>query len=315
MLSICIPFYAKPVELVLGAITSAATAMPEDSELLVLPNGAEACSELRNATLPSNARVLESEQLLSQVDNWNRCLNLSKGDLVHILHDDDVVMPDFYRKILDLHARFPDAALYATGKAPLEVTSPEARDEEPILLTGDDAGAFILADWRFFSGTIVMTRRVIDAKGPFREGSYSLDEEAFLRYATSGGVAFDPAPLYRTRTHEEQVRYKTWRQRDWVESYVKVRVDGATGYSPAAVELAKKSSARRVISVAVELAENGEEKIARGHLDELQRLVPACRMWPRYWFARAAARSRPLRRAAELRRRHMWAQKHRSDAT
>jgi hypothetical protein len=305
MLSICVPFFGKSAELVDEAVESAVRAMSEESELLVLPNGADACFQLRRIVLPNIVRVLESEPVLSQAENWNRCLSLSKGELIHILHHDDLVMPEFYRAILALRERFPDASLYATGRAPIDETTDIRSGEETILLTGDRAAEFILVDRRYFAGCVVMSRQAVEAKGPFRDGSYSPDEEAFLRQASTGGIALDPTPLYRTRSHDEQVRYATWRQPDWAEAYFRARVGGASKYSPTAVDLARRSSARRIISVAVSLALEGERKSALHHLDELQRLVPGCRAWPRFWLARATAKSRLLRGVAAARRKNL----------
>ena len=36
---------------------------------------------------------------LGQTGNWNTCLNLAKGYWIHLLHDDDLVLPSFYSKL------------------------------------------------------------------------------------------------------------------------------------------------------------------------------------------------------------------------
>lgn len=309
VLSVCIPCYGKPVAIVTQAVTSAARWLPDNSELLVLPDGPRAGSELHRAQIPSKARVINSEKRLGLVGNWNRCLKLARGDVIHILHDDDVVTSDFYAAILDLRRRFPKAALYGTGTAPVEAEESRRESEplrEPFLLEGDDAAAFILDYGRYSAGSVALARSVVTAKGPFRDDfPYCPDEEAFLRYAAQGGLAFDPAPLYRVRTHEQQARYSTWRRPDFVAGYIESRVDGAGHFSPAVIEFALHSSTRRVISIAVSLALGGEGDIALRQLDELGVLVPACRRWPRFWLARAAGRSRLWRKAAALRRRYV----------
>jgi hypothetical protein len=234
------------------------------------------------------------------------------GELVHILHDDDIVTPEFYGVILALHRRFPSAALYCTGSAPVDAEDPTAGNEveEPLLLEGDDAAAFILEDARYSVGSVVLSRDVVASKGLFRgDFPYSPDEEAFPRYATDGGIAFDPAPCYRVRTHEQQARYSTWRRSDFVASYVRSRVEGATGFSPAIVDLALKSSARRVISIAVSLALDGQDDVARCRLADLGRIVPSSRRWPRFWLAQAAGRSQLLRKMAGVRRRYIVRQR------
>lgn len=51
---------------------------------------------------------------LGVVGNFNTCISRSRGELVHILHGDDVVYPGFYDEVRRLVGAFPDAGLYAT---------------------------------------------------------------------------------------------------------------------------------------------------------------------------------------------------------
>lgn len=43
--------------------------------------------------------------------NWNLCIERSRGELVHIIHDDDYVAPGFYSAMAELAGRYPDAGL------------------------------------------------------------------------------------------------------------------------------------------------------------------------------------------------------------
>jgi len=45
---------------------------------------------------------------------WNACIELARGEWVHLLHQDDYVLPDFYQKLADAAAHHPDVALLAT---------------------------------------------------------------------------------------------------------------------------------------------------------------------------------------------------------
>ncbi|MFT3722174.1 MAG: glycosyltransferase [Hyphomonadaceae bacterium] len=51
---------------------------------------------------------------LGAVLNFNRCIELSRGSLVHILHGDDFVAPTFYRAIGAMAEAHPECAFYAT---------------------------------------------------------------------------------------------------------------------------------------------------------------------------------------------------------
>lgn len=47
------------------------------------------------------------------IPNFNTCIERSRGELVHILHGDDLVLPGFYEKIGAAAAARPEFALYA----------------------------------------------------------------------------------------------------------------------------------------------------------------------------------------------------------
>jgi glycosyltransferase involved in cell wall biosynthesis len=48
------------------------------------------------------------------VSNWNTCIDRSRGQFVHILHDDDFVAYGYYTEINALKEKHPDQGLYAT---------------------------------------------------------------------------------------------------------------------------------------------------------------------------------------------------------
>jgi glycosyltransferase involved in cell wall biosynthesis len=46
--------------------------------------------------------------------NFNTCIRRSRGQLVHIIHSDDYVLPEFYRRLADVAEHHPKAALIAS---------------------------------------------------------------------------------------------------------------------------------------------------------------------------------------------------------
>jgi hypothetical protein len=59
-------------------------------------------------------RFLRHERNVGIARNFNACVRQAKGDLIHILHGDDFVLPGFHRAVLDAADRFPDAGLIGT---------------------------------------------------------------------------------------------------------------------------------------------------------------------------------------------------------
>jgi glycosyltransferase involved in cell wall biosynthesis len=309
-LSVCIPFFGKPAEFLQAAVDSASSQLPPGSELLLFPDGPHAQAIVAKISSPQGTKVLTSGGQLGLAGNWNRCILESTGDLIHILHDDDIIATGFYGTILELVARYPEAALYATGFGTLGEKSSEQQRNASRLFIGEAAARFLLEVGAHACGSVVLTRRAIERRGLFRkEFEYCPDEEAYLRYAAEGGFAFAPLPLYRVRAHDAQARYATWRRPDFVRTYLKSRVEGARNFSESAATVAAESSTRNVVTVALTLALRGERGLASQRLQELADAYPAAASSPRFRLAKLACRSRVLLHAAALRRRVVRARK------
>ena len=302
-LSACIPCFREPPEMIQAAVTSAAAQLPAGSELLILPNGPEAISAVERVTIPEEARVSPSEERLSMASSWNRCLNASRGALIHILHADDALAPGFYTTILNLAERYPQRSLYAAGFGLLGEDPPRTVGGEVLLLAGEEAGRFLLAGERHCCGSVVVSRHAFQDSGGFRdEYPYGPDEEAYLRYAATSGLAFDPRPLYRERQHAAQNRFGAWKSPDFVAIYLAGRVDGARHFGDALVRIAEHSTSRGVISLAVTLALQGDGATGLRRLRDLAQCYPECSSWPRFRLAKIACRFRGAARVAALRR-------------
>ena len=303
-LSVCIPCCGEPPEILQVAIDSAAMQLPARSELLILPNGPEAISAVERVTIPDEATVFPSEERLSITSNWNRCLNASRGALIHILHADDALAAGFYTTILGLAERYPQRSLYITGFGLLGDDPPRTDGGDALLLAGEEAGRFLLTGERHGCGSVVISRHAFQDSGGFRdEYPYGPDEEAYLRYAAAGGLAFDPRPLYRERKHAKQGRIGAWKSPDFVATYLAGRVDGARHFGEAVVRIAEYSTARRVISLAVTLALQSDGASGLRRLRDLAHCYPECSSWPRFRLAKIACRFRGAARVAALRRR------------
>jgi len=308
-LSVCIPCYLEPPEVLQAAIDSAAMQLPEESELLIFPNGPEALAAAENVTIPEIARVVPSKDRLSMVGNWNRCLGESRGELIHILHADDAVAPGFYQAVLRLAARYPQATLLATGFGLLDESAPASlrpHAGETWLLAGEAAGRFLMEGERHCCGSVVIPRWTVRRQGPFRDRYlYGSDEEAYLRYAAAGGLAFETRRLYQERAHSKQTRIAAWLKEDFVANYLKGRTDGARLFGEVTIQVAKDSTARRVISVAMTLALRGDGASAMRRLRDLAHSYPECSSWPRYRLAKIACEFRAACLVARLRRRYL----------
>jgi glycosyltransferase involved in cell wall biosynthesis len=89
---------------------------PDEMQIEVVDN----CStqgdseEVVKTIAPRRVSFYRQPHTVSISANWNTCIERARGNLVHILHDDDFVSEKFYREMGDLAARTQDCAFIAS---------------------------------------------------------------------------------------------------------------------------------------------------------------------------------------------------------
>jgi glycosyltransferase involved in cell wall biosynthesis len=139
--------------------------------------------------------------------NLNRCIERARGKWVHILHQDDIVLPGFYERLYDGVVRNPDVGMafsrfaiidangHWSGLGPLESTT-----------------AGVLDDWLKRVGTglrvecpaVVVKRATYERLGGFNPGlKNALDFEMWVRIAANAPVYYEPQILAGYRWHSQ----------------------------------------------------------------------------------------------------------------
>jgi glycosyltransferase involved in cell wall biosynthesis len=140
---------------------------------------------------------------------WNRCIERARGEWVHILHHDDVVLPGFYERLYDGIVCNPDVGMafsrfavidadgHWIGLGPLERTT-----------------AGVLNNWleRIATGyhlecpAVVVKRATYERLGGFAtELVCFLDVEMWVRIAANALVYYEPQILAGFRRHGKNV--------------------------------------------------------------------------------------------------------------
>jgi glycosyltransferase involved in cell wall biosynthesis len=131
------------------------------------------------------------------VSNFNTCIGRSRGELVHILHGDDCVLPGFYSQIEKLANDQPDAALYACRIIYTD-ESDRWKGFSRSVPCGDgktrESTPFFFGPLVQFSGTVIR-RSFYETHGGFRDDLiHSADWNMWERaVSTVGGVFTDRA--------------------------------------------------------------------------------------------------------------------------
>jgi glycosyltransferase involved in cell wall biosynthesis len=167
------------------------------------PNGhAEA---VVNRMAPDRVEFLKNPSRGGLAANWNSSIRQSRGHWIHILHQDDLVLPGFYQRMRaaaelrpDLGAAFCQHLVIDedgnwTRLSPLERSTPgvlEGWIEQ------------IAVSQRIQCPSIVVARSAYEQLGGFRaELVYCLDWEMWVRISAQYAVWFEPTALACYRSH------------------------------------------------------------------------------------------------------------------
>ncbi|MFO1058504.1 MAG: glycosyltransferase [Dongiaceae bacterium] len=223
--SVMIPTF-NPDPLYLGqAIDSVRAALPADRSEIVLvddDSGAAPAQAALREQAARGVRVHRCRPRAGLAGNFNRCIELAGGELVHILHQDDRVHPGFYRRL--------DAAFDAHPGLGAAATETEYIDAEGAVLrrghcTQKTAGLLeswienVVVNLAIQCAAIVVHRETYRALGGFRADlRYALDWEMWARIARSHPIWFDPVPLAQRREHPASESARLYRRLlPWIE--------------------------------------------------------------------------------------------------
>jgi glycosyltransferase involved in cell wall biosynthesis len=135
---------------------------------------------------------------------WNRCIELARGEWVHILHQDDIVQPGFYAAL----RQGTDEPTVGAAFSRFTYIDPRGNWLEISSLLRDSPG--ILEGWQeeitvsqhIQCASIVVRRAAYERLGGFLpQFCYALDWEMWQRIAAHYAFWFEPAVLAGYRVH------------------------------------------------------------------------------------------------------------------
>jgi GT2 family glycosyltransferase len=145
--------------------------------------------------------------------NWNTCLERARGHWVHLLHQDDLVLSGFYRRLRDGIEKEPSVG--AAFCHNFVIDSEGRRDFYPSRIKQTTPG--VLTDWLEYvfvglsitTASIVVKRSVYEQLGGFDVTfNYALDWDMWKRIASRRLLWYEPDPLAVTRQHEQSTTRK-----------------------------------------------------------------------------------------------------------
>lgn len=167
--------------------------------------GDDVATLVREIDRAGRIEIIRGRRRAGLAGNWNRALDAARGHYVHLLHQDDYVLPGFYERIERGFRAAPGATMAFCRTRIVD------GDDRPIKTTSRQRWtAGVVAGWlpriaerqRVQTPAAVVARAAYERQGGFRQDlCHSLDWEMWVRIAAAGDVWYDPRVLAVYRRH------------------------------------------------------------------------------------------------------------------
>lgn len=148
------------------------------------------------------------------VRNFETCLNRAKGEIVHLLHSDDKVLPGFYEKMNELYNLFPEVSAACANYIYI--------DENNKFLFNNNTEATekcVLHDFILRIGercfvqyaSMTVKRNVYEQTGGFYGVNYGEDWQMWGTIAKDFSIAYTPEVLAEYRIHSSNISSNSFR--------------------------------------------------------------------------------------------------------
>jgi glycosyltransferase involved in cell wall biosynthesis len=301
LVSICIPAYARPVEL-REAILSVTSQSVRDLELLVGDDSGD-LAEVVASVGDSRVVHVRNEPRLGMAQNWNALLDRARGRYVGLLMDDDRLLPGFLEETVARLDRDPRVGVAFTNHHFDRDGS--LRDRRCALRDGrhDDFLAEYIRHMPVAVSAALMRREVWAGVRPLPD-LLTADVVLHAR-AAAAGWAFDyvdrPLMAYRVHAAQQSTHEDRFRD-DGVRAWESFAADGEAerlrrerlaralvGRAATALKRGRLGAARGDLARARDLAGLGARGRALALLADHPSLVGPCRaLWSRRWTWLAA---------------------------
>jgi glycosyltransferase involved in cell wall biosynthesis len=185
---------------------------PAEMEIWLVDNSTSTIvfTALLPAAAQERVRLFRQPTPVGMAENWNTCVSLSCGHLVHLLHDDDWVQPGFYARLAKMALARPNAGLFCCRAETVDAQGARKGDTpfwpgwgEP----SHDAATMLNSFGNPLRCPAVVVRRdAYAAVGGFRpEITFYTDWEMWLRVTHAAGAWMADAVLASYREHGENI--------------------------------------------------------------------------------------------------------------
>ena len=244
--------------------------------------------EIVERVAPSRIEFYRQPSRVGIGANWNACLSRSRGYCVHILHDDDLVLPGFYERMRHVMESEPSLGAAFCRNFFMDADGhwqsiSELEQKTPGIL--DRWLERIAVRQRIQCPAIVVKRSVYEEMGGFHTDlRYSLDWEMWTRIATRYAVWYEPEPLASFRVHNGNESWRLHQSGKNVTDRYKA-IDIMSAYLPVPLRKNLKHEARRFCTSKT-LEDARQMLIAGQRVAAMRQIRQVAKHVPSLWFSR-----------------------------
>jgi glycosyltransferase involved in cell wall biosynthesis len=149
---------------------------------------------------------IRAESPLGPARAFNRCVESARGELIHLLHADDLVLPGFYERVEDVFSKLPQVGLFVCRAYEIDIRGRRTSilSIPPLFRSRCIAHFYHLlvpVNWIRTPG-VVVPRAAYEQCGTYDERlNHTQDWNMWLRIATKFPVWYDDDVLTEYRVH------------------------------------------------------------------------------------------------------------------
>jgi glycosyltransferase involved in cell wall biosynthesis len=214
--------------------------------------------------------VSQTPKNLGLAGCWNTCIERARGQWVHILHQDDFVLPGFYKTLATAAEHHPEVSLLATrsffvdAEGVIQGVTPRLRNLEN--------GGCMVDDFFYITPIqcpgVVVKRAFYEARGGFRSDlTFALDCEMWARVIGSAGGLISSEIQSCYRASDINVTGRLYRTADGLRDIERLNQLFAERYPG----FDRKKATLKVCNLAMSLADRfsmkGDAEAANANMD------------------------------------------------
>lgn len=223
LVTIAIPTYNR-ARFITEAIRSAQAQTYRNIEILVVDNCSTDNTRLIVESIKDKRlKYCRNPKNIGMKNNWNKCVQLAKGQFILILGDDDILYPDFVDETIKIYKNYPNLGFIFTHTNKVDV------EGQYLMRWGYDfckpgyikGGDYLLDTIKYGccltnSSTMICHKRIYNSVGEYRQefGANTFDFNMYLRIAEKYDVYFLDKTLTDYRIHPAQVSELHWRRKE-----------------------------------------------------------------------------------------------------